>query len=120
MDKHWIAVDDVGAVEKIILQSNRKPQLIFKHSTRCSVSSRAYRQLEEATGELYLHVDINYVDVIANREVSDRIADKLEVRHESPQLLFVWNNKVVRVESHWHIRHNRIVENSLGLINDDS
>lgn len=110
MEMHWVVTEDRSAVEKIIHRSNRKPQYIFKHSSICPISSRAYKELANATDELYPEIEINYVDVLAHRDVSNLIANDLGVKHESPQILLVWNNKVVWAESHRRIKRDKIVE----------
>ena len=110
MRTNWVEVTDKDAIEKIIHRSNRIPQFIFKHSTRCPISSRAYSQISSVTDEISADVEINYVDVIAYRDVSQEIADKLGIEHESPQLLLVESNKVIWDVSHYDIEADDIIK----------
>lgn len=110
MRSYWVETTDIEAIERIIHRSNRTPQFIYKHSTQCGVSSHAYRELSKVTNDLKPHVEINYVDVIKNRDVSNEIAKRLDVKHESPQLLLVQSNKVVWNVTHYDIEAEAIKE----------
>lgn len=110
MRTNWVEITDTDAIERIIHRSNRKPQFIFKHSTRCPISSHAYTEVSSVTDDIADEVDINYVDVISQREVSREIARRLDIEHESPQILLVENNKVVWDASHYDIEGEIILE----------
>jgi bacillithiol system protein YtxJ len=111
MRKNWVEITDTDAIERIIHQSNRQPQIIFKHSTRCGTSSRAYKELDNITDDLAsLQVEINYLDVIKSRNVSRMMADQLGVKHQSPQIILVQNNRVVWHASHYEITAGKIIE----------
>ncbi|HKJ34535.1 MAG TPA: bacillithiol system redox-active protein YtxJ [Balneolales bacterium] len=110
MRDYWVKTTDTDAIERIIHRSNRVPQFIYKHSTRCGVSSHTYRELSDVTDELIPDIEINYVDVIANRDVSNEIAERLDVEHQSPQLLLIQSNKVVWKASHYDIEADVIKE----------
>lgn len=97
--------DDLDAIKK---RSNDKPQVIFKHSTRCSISSMAKGRLERSnTPE---GIDFNYLDLIAHRNISAKIAEMFSVEHESPQILIIKNGACVYDESHNAISMEDIVE----------
>ncbi len=73
---------------------------IFKHSTRCSISSMVKSRFE---GNLSLEdgqADVYLLDLISFREISNRIAEELNVQHESPQLIILKNGEVVHHSSH--------------------
>jgi bacillithiol system protein YtxJ len=76
--------------------------LIYKHSTRCGLSATANRQVmrfaEEETG-----VAVFRIDVIANRDVSNAVADRLGIPHESPQAILLRRGKPV-----WHVSHSSV------------
>ncbi|HKJ46113.1 MAG TPA: bacillithiol system redox-active protein YtxJ [Balneolales bacterium] len=113
MRKNWVETTDTDAIERIIHRSNRQPQIIFKHSTRCGTSSSAYKELDRITDDIApLQVEINYVDVIKNRNVSRMIAERLGVKHQSPQILLVQNNNVIWHASHYDITAEKIIEKS--------
>lgn len=76
--------------------------LVFKHSTRCSISTMALNRVQKWVVE-HPDSDIAYLDVVANRSLSLELADQWSVEHESPQIL--WRSADGRVlhESHMGI-----------------
>lgn len=101
IENRWKSIGSLSHLQEILHHSVQQPALIFKHSTRCPVSSRAYFELERATDALIKHqVDIYYVDVIADRQLSNDIARVLDVIHQSPQAIFIKNKEVVWDDSH--------------------
>ena len=83
-------------------RSKTNPILIFKHSTQCDISAQAYEYLtdfEKGSREIFCGV----VLVIENRELSDAIAERFHVRHESPQALLIKDGRPVWHASHWSI-----------------
>lgn len=88
-------------LETIVKDSNSRPQLIFKHSTRCSISSMAKNRLER---EWNLDkVDPWYLDLITYRSISNMIENRFGVRHESPQAILIDKGEVS-----YHASHNSI------------
>jgi bacillithiol system protein YtxJ len=98
---NWLPLIEVSELHKISADSSSKPIVLFKHSTRCSISSMAKSRLDrEATPE---NVDFYLLDLIANRIVSDAITAQFSVHHESPQLLLIYNQTCVYDASHIEI-----------------
>lgn len=95
---NWIQLTSIEQLEEIKQKSNDKPQVIFKHSTRCSVSSMAKNRLERK--EFPREADFYYLDLIANRTISTQIEKDFNVYHESPQVLVIKNGKCVYDQSH--------------------
>lgn len=95
---NWIPLTDEGQLKDIVLQSNNRPQVIFKHSTRCSISSMAKNRLERSVAPD--DADFFYLDLIAYRNISNKIAQEFNVYHESPQVLVIRNGECVFDESH--------------------
>lgn len=87
-------------LEVLIADSFTRPQLIFKHSTRCSISryvlSDFIAHFAYSSDEFTAH----YLDLLNYREISSQIAEQFVVTHQSPQLLVVKNGKVVANASH--------------------
>lgn len=97
----FINLNHVSQLEQINEQSKTKAQVIFKHSTRCSVSSFAKRILiSEFSDSLAQKMDVHYLDLIAHRDISGEIASKYNIEHESPQILLITNGKCVYNASH--------------------
>ncbi len=97
----WINLNSVEQLNQINEKSKSKTQIIFKHSTRCSVSIFAKRVLtDEYSEEVKENIDVYYLDLISFREVSDTVAKHYGVVHESPQILVVNNGKCSFHASH--------------------
>ncbi len=103
----WQLLTTEEQLINLLEKSHSKPQVIFKHSTRCSVSSVIKTRLE--SGTFPGHIDFHYLDLLANRSLSNKIAEDLDVYHESPQVLLLQNGKCVFDESHLVIRMQDIL-----------
>jgi bacillithiol system protein YtxJ len=73
---------------------------LFKHSTRCSISQMALNRMQKTNFFKEKNIPFYYLDLIRHRDVSDSIAEKLRVEHESPQLLLIKNGTCMASESH--------------------
>jgi len=96
---NWIPLEDLGQIEEIIALSEQFPVIIFKHSTRCSISRMALKNFENEY-DLGQNVWAYYLDLISFREVSNEIASRFNVVHQSPQLLLIVGGKSVYDVSH--------------------
>lgn len=96
---NWIALKDLGQLNAIVTLSHEKPVVIFKHSTRCSVSRMALKQFENEF-DLVDGVDTYYLDLLEYRDISNEIASRFGVHHQSPQLLLIQEGKSVYDVSH--------------------
>lgn len=109
--ENWINLTDVSQLDEINAQSKHEPVVIFKHSTRCSISSMAWSRFNRGMNELLdKALKFYYLDLIQYREISNLIADKFEVRHESPQILVILNGKSIYNSSHMAIGVKPIVK----------
>lgn len=102
----WIPLTSSDQLDTINEKSNNTPQVIFKHSTRCSISSMALNRLERETASE--HADYYFLDLIQHRTLSNEIAKKFQVHHESPQILLIKNMECVYDESHHGISMQEI------------
>jgi bacillithiol system protein YtxJ len=105
---NWIPLHTETQLEEIKAKSTDRPQLIFKHSTRCSTSAVVKGRLERGKGPET--IDFYYLDLINYRPVSNRIADLFQVDHESPQVLLIRDGQCIYDESHMGITMADIVE----------
>jgi len=103
---NWITLQTEAQLEEIRQRSASRPQLIFKHSTRCSTSALVKGRLERAKQPET--IDFYFLDLIRNRPVSNKIAEDFFVEHESPQVLLIRNGECVYDESHMGITMNDI------------
>lgn len=99
---NWILLKDLGQLNEIITISHEKPVVIFKHSTRCSVSRMALKQFENEFDleSLDQKVLLYFLDLLEYRGISNEIAARFNVIHQSPQLLLIQNGKSVYAVSH--------------------
>ena len=96
---NWIPMEDLGKINEIITLSHEKPVIIFKHSKRCSISRMALKNFENEY-DLGENVTPYFLDLISFREVSNEIASRFNVVHQSPQLLLIVGGKSVYDVSH--------------------
>lgn len=102
---NWNQIENIEQIEELKGKSYDKLQLIFKHSTRCIISKMALKSFENdftLTGV----IDANFLDLIAHREISNKIADEFGITHQSPQILLIKEGKVIYNESHEGIDAN--------------
>lgn len=99
----WIPLCNMGQLEDIVKQSNSVPCLVFKHSTRCNISSMAKSRLEKNWDFSADDIKPYYLDLIAFRDVSNAITEKFGIFHESPQALLIRNGECVYDASHLDI-----------------
>lgn len=108
----WILLKAAQDLEKIQEISESETVLIFKHSTRCSISSTALNRLERSwkEGEMK-NVKPYFVDLIADRPISNQVSDTFNIPHESPQILLIKNGKCIYHASHLAISYPEIYKN---------
>ncbi|WP_425389706.1 bacillithiol system redox-active protein YtxJ [Ekhidna sp.] len=114
VDIPWKQLKDVSDLNEVDEVSKNKPVLLFKHSTRCSISAMSLSRFErgyqgESPFELY------FLDLIAHRDVSNQVAEKYAVRHESPQAILIKNGKAVFDSSHMGINYSELSDEAKKL-----
>jgi bacillithiol system protein YtxJ len=106
----WKFLTSEEAVDRLKERSHDMPCLIFKHSTRCSISAIARMRLEEDWSFEGSEVEPYYLDLLSYRPVSKYIAETFDVYHESPQILLIVNGECVYDTSHLDIRVDDVKE----------
>lgn len=96
---NWIQLNNLNQLNDISTDSNTKLQIIFKHSTRCSVSRMVLKQFENEF-DLHEKIDLYYLDLLEFRPISNEITNKFGVEHQSPQLLLIKDNRVIYYANH--------------------
>ena len=96
---NWIELTDLGQLNEIMDLSYAQPVVIFKHSTRCSISRMALKQFENEF-DLEGSVTPYFLDLLNHRDISNEIATRFEVYHQSPQLLLIKEGKSIYDASH--------------------
>lgn len=98
---NWISLNSLEQLEAI--KNSPDYSILFKHSTRCSVSRMAIKNLELDANNLPENVPVYYLDLLAYRDISNKIAEDFKVHHESPQLLLIKNGECIYEASHSEI-----------------
>ena len=104
---NWHPITSIDQLEQIKVASFTTPQVIFKHSTTCSISRMALDRFERATSPE--NVDFHYLDLLNNRPISNAIAELFQVHHESPQVLLIKQGECIYDESHYGIMMDELI-----------
>lgn len=100
MDWPGSNLETIAQFEALMTNSFSIPQLIFKHSTRCSISRFVLNEFMSTYSFSNQDFGAWYLDLLSYRAISNTIAQQLEVTHQSPQLLVIKNGKAVAYASH--------------------
>ena len=103
----WQALTSLSEWQAVLAASETATQVVFKHSTRCSISSMALSRLERSAQPS--NATFHLLDLIKHRDVSNAIAEDLQVYHESPQVIVIKDRTCVYDESHMAIQMDEII-----------
>jgi bacillithiol system protein YtxJ len=95
---NWKALDSADQLQNIKQQPGYS--IIFKHSTRCSISMMAKRRFELDWDQLPQDLPLYFLDLIKHRDISNKVAEDFQVHHESPQLLLIKDGECILDQSH--------------------
>jgi len=98
---NWISLESADQLNSI--KQHQGYSLIFKHSTRCSISMMAKKRFELDWDDLPADMPLYFLDLISYRDLSKQVADVFQVHHESPQLLLIKDGECVLDQSHGQI-----------------
>ena len=96
----WANLETLEQLEEIKKLSFERPIVIFKHSTRCSISRMAWNQFQKHYNISSDNMEVYYLDLIEFRPISNAIADDFEVQHQSPQILVIKDGVSIFNASH--------------------
>lgn len=96
----WQVLGEISQLEEIKKRSFEKPVVIFKHSVSCGISAMAKHKLESQWDFDQDSIDFFYLDLLALRPISNKIAEMFGVIHQSPQLIVIRNGEAVYNTSH--------------------
>lgn len=99
----WARLTEISQLDTIVEESKTKPVAIFKHSTRCGISRMVIKQFESQYDLEENQMKVYYLDLLSFRPISQEIAARFQVWHESPQLVLVKNGVTVAHASHSQI-----------------
>ena len=106
MGLNWKEINSIDDLHDIWENSLEKPAVFFKHSTRCSISSMALRAFER--NWISDDTQLFFIYLIANRDVSNLLAELSKVEHQSPQIIVTNNRTVVFTDSHGTIDAEKV------------
>jgi len=113
---NWQNLNSVEQLQSIKESSKQNPVLIFKHSTRCSISRAALDRLQRNwKQEEMKSVKPFYLDLLEHPDVSGQVALDFAVEHESPQVLLIRDGKAVYDRSHLEINYQDILAKAVPL-----
>ena len=101
---NFTRLDTIDKLETAISNSRVHPVLLFKHSVTCGISASVFREVAE------VETPINLVVVQDDREISNEIARRTGIRHESPQAIIIKDGEVVYHASHFDITSGDLAE----------
>lgn len=108
---NWIPLTDSSQLSEINLRSDGpsvRAVLLFKHSTRCSISAMALNRLESKWID-DPSIPLYFLDLLNHRPLSHEIAETYNIEHESPQVLLIRNGRCIYTASHSDIRAQDIL-----------
>lgn len=103
---NWNKLEDIQQLEELLSAKDDATRVFFKHSTRCSISAMVLSSFEsgwEGSAE-----NLYFVDLLRFREVSNALAERTGIIHQSPQVLVLRNGEVLHHASHSGIDASRI------------
>lgn len=102
MHMNWKHLESIEHLENALTESNKRAVMVFKHSTRCSVSVMVKRMLESqwSHGE---SISAYYLDLLNHRDISNEIASRFDIYHQSPQAIVFRDGTAVHNASHSEI-----------------
>lgn len=98
----WDLLTENQQIDKILEDSDLKPIMLFKHSTRCGISSTVLRRLEVQLSGMK-NFDFYLLDILKFRSVSNQLAVRFGVVHQSPQVIIIEKKEAVKTASHYDI-----------------
>ena len=108
---NWNTLNHAAQLDTINEESKTIPVMLFKHSTRCSISDMALNRIQsnwkDGDNE---RLKPYYLDLIAHRDISNLIAEQYGIEHQSPQALIISNGECIYHESHTNIRYNDVMK----------
>lgn len=106
----WNELTELKQLNEIATESNEMPVLIFKHSTRCAISRMALKQFEQEYDMDADTVKPYFLDLLEHRDISNEIASRFNVVHQSPQLILIKEGNAMYTTSHSDISAEEVKE----------
>jgi bacillithiol system protein YtxJ len=105
---HWIHLTDEDQLQKILVRSEEKPQVIFKYSSHCLLSETILARLQENCCPE--HIDFHFLDLMAHKDISEKVSDTFHVSEQSPQIILIKGGESIYEGSNPEISLQEIIE----------
>lgn len=104
MKANFIKLDSTESLDELFQKSHETPVLVFKHSVTCPISAEVYREVSA------VEADVNLIVVQSARSISNAIAERTGIRHESPQAIILKDGMPVYHASHFDVTADDVYE----------
>ncbi|MFI5187192.1 MAG: bacillithiol system redox-active protein YtxJ [Chitinophagales bacterium] len=107
---HWIHLTDEDQLQKIIVRSQEKPQVIFKYSSHCDLSEAIFNRLQKncCPGD----IDFHFLDLVSHEDISTKISEIFHISNQPSQVLLIKDGECIFQESHSEISLEQIIEHA--------
>lgn len=100
VEAKFYTLDDIKLLDEVDVISQTKPVVLFKHSTRCSISRFALKRFDAEFNYADNQIDWYLLDLLNHRDISNGIAQRYKIEHQSPQIIVVRNGKAIFSSTH--------------------
>lgn len=111
INKDWKIISSINDLDQAEKESHDKPVVLFKHSVTCGISARAKHRLEDGYDLDPEKTPLYYLDLRANRDISNEIASRFGVIHQSPQIIILQNGQAIFDTSHHAVSLDELKQN---------
>jgi len=109
--KDWKILSSISDLDQAEKESHDKRVVLFKHSVTCGISARAKHRLESGYDIDPDKTPLYYLDLKSNRDISNEIADRFGIIHQSPQMIILENGRAIFDTSHHSVSLDELKQN---------
>ncbi len=104
MERPFTPVTGREAVEQLVAESAQHPVIVFKHDPSCPISRAVSGEMQQ------LRQDVALIDVAREQNLSHALAERIGVKHASPQVLVIRDGHAVWSASQYAITHDAVAQ----------
>jgi monothiol bacilliredoxin len=105
---HWIHLTDEDQLQKIVVRSEEKPQVIFEYSSCCDLSETIFQRLQNK--RCPQHVDFHFLNLTGHADIAEKVSSIFHVAEVSPQILIIKDGECIFNESRAEICLEQIMD----------
>ncbi|MEH7298953.1 bacillithiol system redox-active protein YtxJ [Neobacillus drentensis] len=99
-------IDSIEQFDEIVKKESRF--YLLKHSLTCPISHAAYKEYEKYANENQ-NMPTYFIAVQDSRPLSNEVAERFQIKHESPQAILFSNGEATWNASHWKITNKALL-----------